>query len=420
MPGFQFIHMQTYSRKPSKAGVGTSFVFGEAQRRPECSKHVEVPGQFSVVYGQDVASIEFEHDHAVEIARSVNVKGQSRKLRQDQHTLLTVVSSHPATPEQVASDPTVAKAVQDWQDRTVAWLRGTHGDRLRGVIRHDDESHVHLHAYVIPADPSMAARGLHPGVQAKKAMMVSEEAKGLPELAANRLGDKAYRDAMRGWQDDYWRAVGLPCGLTRLGPGRRRLSRADWQIEQAQVERVASLEPVLAKVGQAEDCIERGQATIAFLRGQVAAAMAERDAAVQAAEAAKWDADLVVAGARNEVAGMIAKAKREARAIIVRAQKEANRFKSIGAALGDFVQSIFASSPSNIEALVRAEEREKAALEVYAVRVELKELRGELRISERARVELADTVRTVATERDALRVQASKKFDRSLRLVGPV
>lgn len=394
MSGFQFIHLQTFARKAGKTGVGTSFVFGEAQRRPECCTHVEAPGEPVTVYGQDVAAIELEHDQAVEEARSVNVKGQSRKLRQDQHTLLTVVISHPATPDQVKADPVVAKQVEEWQARTIAWLQEAHGDALRGVIRHDDEGHVHLHAYVLPDAPGMAARALHPGVMAKKQFMASEEAKGLPELAANRLGDKAYRDAMRGWQDAYWLAVGQPSGLTRIGPGRRRLSRADWQAEQAQAERVATLQPLLDQVGRAEAAVDRGHALVAKLREQVAAALAERDAAIRAAEEAKRQADA-------SAAGIVAKARKQAASILAGARREAELLKGMGTALGAFVQAILGASPSKVADLVRAEERERAAGEIQAVRGELKEVRQELRQERQAKAQLVESLQRVVDQRDA-------------------
>ena len=392
--GFQFVHMQTYSRKPSKAGVGTSFVFGEAQRRPECCTHVEVPGEPVTVYGMDVAAIELEHDTAVEAARSVNVKGQARKLRQDQHTLLTVIASHPVAPDQVRDDPSVALEVQDWENRTIAWLKEAYGDELRGVIRHDDEGHIHLHAYVIPGDPGMSARALHPGVQAKKAFMASEAAVGLPELTANRLGDKAYKAAMREWQDSYWRDVGLVCGLTRIGPGRRRLSRADWQAEQAQAERVASLQPLLEQVDKMEAAVGRGEAMIHKLRNQVAAAVAERDASIRAAEKAKQDADAAATD-------IIAKARKQAASTLAGARREGERLKGIGTALGAFVQGVLGASPSKIEALVRADERQIAAIDMETVRSELKDVRRELRGERQSKTDIVDSLQRVADQRDA-------------------
>ena len=44
---------------------------------------------------------------------------------------------------------------------------------------------------------------------------------------------------MRGFQDEYYDAVGAPCGMTRIGPGNRRLTREAWKMEQQQAEAIA-------------------------------------------------------------------------------------------------------------------------------------------------------------------------------------
>jgi len=51
---------------------------------------------------------------------------------------------------------------------------------------------------------------------------------------------RAYKKAMRDFQDSYYEAVGKPCGLTREGAKKRRLSRTEWKAEQAIAERLAS------------------------------------------------------------------------------------------------------------------------------------------------------------------------------------
>jgi hypothetical protein len=51
--------------------------------------------------------------------------------------------------------------------------------------------------------------------------------------------NKVYRDVMRGFQDDYYDAVGAPNGMTRIGPGNRRLTREAWKMEQQQSQAIA-------------------------------------------------------------------------------------------------------------------------------------------------------------------------------------
>ncbi|MBO1360942.1 hypothetical protein J2D73_14220 [Acetobacter sacchari] len=109
----------------------------------------------------------------------------------------------------------------EWQRGTVRWLQRQFGAALRSVIRHDDESYPHLHAYVLPTTPNMRAADLHPGARAKRRAMDAG--------ASNKAGDIAYKEAMRLWQDSYWQDVGARCGLERIGPARQRLSRAEWR-----------------------------------------------------------------------------------------------------------------------------------------------------------------------------------------------
>ena len=228
MSGFQFVHIESFARKSDAKGRSTSFVFDEASRTPGACEHVTNPAEPITVFGKSVDEVRALHDELATGATATTKAGKTRKVRSDQHTLLTIVASHPAAP---GEQP---EAVAAWQDRTVAWLRETWGDRLQSVIRHDDEGHVHVHAYVVPDDGEMRARRLHPGVVAKENAKAAALAEGHDAKAANKIGDDAYKVAMRGLQDSFFEAVGVPSGLARLGPGRRRLDRGAWQAEKAQ------------------------------------------------------------------------------------------------------------------------------------------------------------------------------------------
>lgn len=99
----------------------------------------------------------------------------------------------------------------------------------------------------------------------------------------------AYKAAMREWQDSYHDAVAAPCGLTRLGPTRRRLTREEWKAEQAQagalkraVERAAAVE----KKGSAY--IEQTKAKAVSIKAE-AEAKAERLRGVGGAVRAVFD-----------------------------------------------------------------------------------------------------------------------------------
>lgn len=156
-----------------------------------------------MVYGLSVEDARHRHDEAVTAASVTICNGQQRSIRKDQKTLVTIVASYPAKMEELGNDAALAADVRQWEARTVAWLRRQYGDQVLSVVRHVDEAHPHLHAYVLPFD--LKAQSLHSGAEAKRAVMSSERCPGEDGKARNRRGDAAYRAAMREWQDSYWR-----------------------------------------------------------------------------------------------------------------------------------------------------------------------------------------------------------------------
>ena len=79
---------------------------------------------------------------------------------------------------------------------------------------------------------------LHPGRQA-----AAEKAR---QGAKKGAQNAAYKQAMVGWQDGFQRAVAAHFGLTRRGPGKRRLTRGAWKAEQEQARSLA--QPVPAEL----------------------------------------------------------------------------------------------------------------------------------------------------------------------------
>ncbi len=229
----QFVHLQAYSRKGDREGRSTSYVFAEARRDPASSLHVPNPMPPTVVYGIGITELEEIHDAAAEAARTLPKAGKPRRIRTDQQTLMTVVASHPHLVSDIADDERKLAEIAIWENLTIKWLQQLYGDQLASVIRHTDEPHFHLHAYILPESSTMRASALHPGQCAKNEVM-SNAGNGDDPKTLNKRGDAAYRQAMRDWQDSYHGAVGVHCGLTRLGPARRRLTRAEWQAERTQ------------------------------------------------------------------------------------------------------------------------------------------------------------------------------------------
>ncbi|MEW9616576.1 hypothetical protein AB3G45_22465 [Shinella sp. S4-D37] len=263
---YQFVHLESWSRKADDKGRSTDFIFDEASRKPIASVHVAEPRPPTVIYGVGVDEVRQMHDTAAAAAMTPGARGKLRKIASTQKTLHTVVASHPYTVEEVCADPRKAAEVRDWERRTVAWLKRQYGPALKSVIRHTDEQQWHIHAYVLPThDPEMRAGAYHPGAVAKRAIKAAGARPDEDGKALNKRADAAYKAAMRDWQDSYHEAVAMPCGLTRLGPARRRLTREEWKAEQAQAKalRVA--------VDRAEAVKRQGQAYIDRTRAEAQA-----------------------------------------------------------------------------------------------------------------------------------------------------
>lgn len=321
MPGPVFIHFQTYARKSNEAGNSVSQIIAEALRRPEFSGHVDNPKPPRTILGMP-ETFEADHaDHLEDRATKVQRKGKTHKraIRQDRHTVATAVASYPLTYDQIiAGGPSAAALHRDWEARTVAWMRDRYGDQLRVVLAHEDEPHPHLHFWLLPDDRDARADTLHPGKVAKHQAEAQARAAGLSDREAVRLGNIALKAAMRDTLDDYWREVGQPIGMTRDGPKRQRLTRAEWQARKAEAVRHA-------------DAIQRAEGAAAQ------AAQIIQDAEARAAE--------VVASAESDKAQAVADAKnaftKQARAWVKKTKADLDAQQSQSAKILDGMKAVF-------------------------------------------------------------------------------
>lgn len=235
MSGPQFAHLQTWSRKPNAAGQSTDHIIAEANRDPEFSMHVENPAPPRVLFGNPAT---FAADHAAHVAARSTIaimadgSEKSRAIRNDRHTMASIVMSYPVPRSAIVTDEAKAKLAA-WEKRNLDWIRTKYGDQLRVALAHDDETHPHLHAWLLPDDLGADATTLHPGKVAKKEVEARAKAENVENREAVKLGNRALKAAMTVWQDEYHAAVGVPEGLTRSGPKRRRLSREQWNAEKA-------------------------------------------------------------------------------------------------------------------------------------------------------------------------------------------
>lgn len=221
--GYQFIHIELYGKRASKErqrqsgqrSLSAAEVVAEACREKGHCPHVESPRVPRLVWGESprqtlgraLASLDSEPKREVRTKDGVKLRG----VREDTPILLAGVCSVP-------EDFGEGQAFTDWLERSLAFLNREYGPSLRSVVLHEDEKHKHIHFFVSAAR-AVETKKLHAGAAAKTK---TEACKGL-----------------RGFQDRYFSAVSLACGLTRIGPNRRRLSRAEWHGEQAKAKATA-------------------------------------------------------------------------------------------------------------------------------------------------------------------------------------
>lgn len=224
---YQFIHTENYARSApktakttnaGKSGKNINYVIAEANREEGAHPHIDAPEPPVLLYGAPLESI---GEMVEEWAGSVT-DNAGRKLRKDGLCLLAGVISAP--------NDIPDKNWDKFKNESIEYLLKKYGNCLKSVIEHTDESHPHLHFYVIP-EHGQKFDTVHQGRTA------SAKAKENGELKGEQ--NRAYKAAMREFQDEFYSAVGMQNGFTRIGPAKRRLTREEWKLEQVQAESFA-------------------------------------------------------------------------------------------------------------------------------------------------------------------------------------
>lgn len=265
MSGPQFMHIETYARAVSKlrkqreatrASEGKFIdrkltveeICAEAARLEGHCPHVDAPAAPVLIHGMSPDKVPAllearidEANAAIKAAKAAMKRGTrasgTRAIRADTHTLFTMVASHPIPWSDAASgeanfeNSKNRELLRQWEASNVAWAKKKAEQLcldLVSVVRHEDEAHPHLHFLFIPRGGRMEARGSHPGYMAQKEL-VREESED--DKVFRRRMNKAYVQAMRAFQDDYFASVGIESGLLRTGPKRQRLSRDEYLAE---------------------------------------------------------------------------------------------------------------------------------------------------------------------------------------------
>ncbi|WP_316980432.1 hypothetical protein [Shumkonia mesophila] len=248
---YQFFHFETYALNKrnvaakSKNGKKNAprwtidEIVAELTRKKGACDHVEKPEPPVLVYGENPECTVDEIKRCAAIAKD---QGRyDRGLRKDAQLLISGVASWPVRRADIDADG-FAEYLR-WEKATVEHLVARWGSNLKYVLRHSDEEFFHVHygttATFDPATKGYSIADLHPGIAARERAREEAAAKG--EEPKRGKMEAAYRDAMRQVQDEYFDQVSTQFGLTRDGPKRERLTRAEWKAKQAMGQKVANI-----------------------------------------------------------------------------------------------------------------------------------------------------------------------------------
>lgn len=252
--GFQFFHIETYARISNKNNTKQSAinVALEADRVADACPHIDSVSKPIRLYG---CSASEAVQRAEEIAKNSTDK-MGRSVRKDAAIIIAGVASYPLeTKDFEYAKKDEKDALKKWLKINHEFLQKKYGDRYVSNILHVDEKYFHIHFYVLPRSTKEGVfdiNNAHDGISAKNNL----QNKGI------KAKENAYKAAMRALQDEYYENVGVPCGLTRDGPKRRRLTRREWQYEKTASQRLADAEKRIEFIKSAVQNLNRKKAKI--------------------------------------------------------------------------------------------------------------------------------------------------------------
>nr|WP_277869653.1 plasmid recombination protein [Vibrio tasmaniensis] len=163
-------------------------------------------------------------------------------MRKDGQVILAGVVSYPSAMKDVDLN---SKNFKRWIKLNHRFLKNKYGSQYKSLVFHSDEGFPHCHFYVVPdltSEGHLDIGSIHEGVRARGNLETSATAK-------EKM--RAYKDAMRKFQEEYYESVGIPCGLTKEGPRKRRLTRQQWKLEKSASIRLAKVLKQTVKQRQA-------------------------------------------------------------------------------------------------------------------------------------------------------------------------
>jgi hypothetical protein len=229
----QFIHLSSRGRTRARGEPAYSTidgVIGEAVRAPGNAPHIAGPIEPAQIYGIDPLEVARQATELSYLARD----RKGRRLKSDGVSLVAGVATYPMPKADMGGFVSDRDVYQHWESQTLEFLQKEHGEALRCVLRHEDETHLHLHFYNLPTlamDGRRNFRHAHPGRYAR----ADAVERGLCPAAC----DAAYTNATKAYLDRYHVDVSRWFGHERAGPRRKRVDRARHKVNRAADEFVA-------------------------------------------------------------------------------------------------------------------------------------------------------------------------------------
>lgn len=277
MQGYQFAHMETWSRSGrakqkdstgkvrhnGQRGWTPEQILEEAERLPSAWEHVGLNREAPTVIPGTCSTFDElseAHDEACNVKVSFpytdrktgKKKTRRRAVRKDSHTLYSAVFSLPITSEEAQRDPKMMQECLDVLDLALEFekrrLEDAGGELAMGVV-HLDEKHVHLHLYGLDRKRG-SVNALHPGKAANDDFRARHGALSKSGTNLFEKSKRAYCDAMREWQDDLHREVFGRAGLLRYGPRRSRLSRQEYSQRKLEEEERATAKKAIGTASE--------------------------------------------------------------------------------------------------------------------------------------------------------------------------
>lgn len=224
---YQFIHVEAYSLNVSKKkinkkynaetkGRNVSDVINEVKRKPGFCDHVENPEEPIVLYGVSPDEVEVLAQSYFDNTKLTDSLGRPRALRKDANVLLAGV---------VSLNSEISMIWDDYKKDAIKYLKEKYGDTLVSVVEHTDEGNPHLHFYCVQK-------------HGEKFELIHDGKKAFFEVGGKiqYKKEKAFKEAMRSFQEDFFLKVAAGYGLMKTGPRRQRLSNEDYWNQKREID----------------------------------------------------------------------------------------------------------------------------------------------------------------------------------------